>query len=365
MRRLWLLLVTYASTVVTGSASTCEDSATTGFYLSNNPASCAQLAALGACSHSTFGCDISAACPLACNACQRCDVAVTQYTLGGVLATCPALAFACSHTAFGAAIRAACPETCGCGYCFQPPPPSPLLPPPPPMPPVLPDHLRPPESPPTPPPPISPAPLSPPPALCEDTVGNTRFSLGGQYADCAQLASVGACTHSTYGCEIRRTCPAACDDCYACDATTAAATGVTVSGVPQTCAQLASLGFCVDPNDGPTVQAACGQTCDCGVCLPRPPPSPPAPPNPPLAPRCVGLLDFVVVLDASGSVSGSAAEIQAFALSIVDRLELAPGAVQLGLITFNLQASLALPALTSYLPELAHPSVPTDKRPPP
>ena len=257
------------------------------------------------CNLAAYSCTLWTACPASCNACDQCDIGgATQFTLGGVSATCPMLTQFCDDRTFGENIRAVCPQSCGCGVCLHPPPtpPSPPLPPP-----GLPGYSA---------PPLPGLPI----VSCEDS----------DPTGCANVAA------SCHLCAISGACPRTCGKCDACD------TQKPLYIFPsRSCAAIAREGYCKNPNFGKTIRDQCPESCGCGVCQPSPPapptppvqpPSPPTPPSPPLAPRCAGEMDFVFVLDSSSSILPHVEEITDFAQSIVERLDLKVDSVQVGVV---------------------------------
>ena len=117
-----------------------SDSNETGFLLSGQSASCADLFQANVCTGIELSCEIATMCPESCAACRSstyCDWPETGITLsqqdGSYLeATCAMLAPHCESKAirvgsqtWGVLIRERCPESCGCGRCPPPPPPAP------------------------------------------------------------------------------------------------------------------------------------------------------------------------------------------------------------------------------------------------
>eukprot|EP00966_Prymnesium_polylepis_P181309 4199343-Prymnesium_polylepis.1 len=116
----------------------CADAATlTRFSVDGQLANCSALAAAGACTDASDGCEIKRTCPVSCGACQSCDAESTADVgvyVGGQLASCSQLASLqqCTHAVHGATVRTACPASCECGICPPSPPPFPPSPPSPP-----------------------------------------------------------------------------------------------------------------------------------------------------------------------------------------------------------------------------------------
>ena len=144
-------------------------------------------------------------------------------------------------------------------------------------------------------------------ASCTDHQ-DTGLTCSGVPCTCGQLASY--CTHATYGTRIRTGCPLACDACdEACNDQTDTGFVSDSTGDAFSCAQLASL--CSDATHGAGIQRVCPATC--GVFqahCPSPPLPPPAPP--PFRPRqeCLAPMDVVLVLDESGSMRGTEQEVR-------------------------------------------------------
>ena len=116
----------------------CADALSTRFAVEGQPANCSALAAVGACTDASNGCEVRRTCPVSCGACQSCDAESTADVgvyVGGQLASCSQLASLqqCTHGTNGASVRAACPASCECGVCPPCPPPFPPSPPSPPM----------------------------------------------------------------------------------------------------------------------------------------------------------------------------------------------------------------------------------------
>ena len=123
---------------------TCEGSDAmaneTGFTISGQSASCAELSEANACSGIELSCRIANVCPESCAACTSstyCDWPETGITLlqpdgSYVVASCAMLVSHCESESirvgsqtWGLLIRQRCPESCGCGRCPPPPPPAP------------------------------------------------------------------------------------------------------------------------------------------------------------------------------------------------------------------------------------------------
>lgn len=121
---------------------TCEgsDSDETGFTISGQSASCADLFEANVCTGIELSCEIANVCPESCAACRSstyCDwpetgIILSQQDGKYVEATCALLVSHCEDESirvgrqtWGLLIRQRCPESCGCGRCPPPPPPAP------------------------------------------------------------------------------------------------------------------------------------------------------------------------------------------------------------------------------------------------
>ena len=113
-------------------------------------------------------------------------------------------------------------------------------------------------------------------------------------------------------------------------------------------------GTCDDGGPGSEYVGGGGDECpygtdcfDCGERIQSPPP-PPAPPAAPPAPRCLALVDLVLVLDRSGSVGPQQDEIKGFADQVLSQFELDEASTLFGLVTFNDNASIPQEMLQGY-----------------
>ena len=256
----------------------CTDADVTGFDLKGAPATCAQLAQTGLCSHPTHAAEIRKTCPLSCGTCGEgqqqqqqtppgavggcVDADVTGLDLKGAPATCTQLAQLglCNTPAYAAEILKKCPLSCGlCGGQQQVPP------------------LQ------------EQQPQQPAPPGCADQAA-TGFDLKGQPAPCSMLLEYGLCTHAEHGPSIKQACPVSCDACdmFVPPATAAATpasaipavpatptietemcidvefTGLDIDGGPASCQQLFLKDFCTHAEFGAAILRKCPVAC--GVC---------------------------------------------------------------------------------------------------
>ena len=113
------------------------------------------------------------------------------------------------------------------------------------------------------------------------------------------------------------------------------------------CGAWANDGTCDDGGPGSVYVGGGGDECrygtdcfDCGGPRTHSPPPPPAPPAAPPAPRCVALVDIVLVLDRSGSVGPQEDDIKGFADQVLSQFELDEASTLFGLVTFADEAMI-------------------------
>ena len=83
----------------------------------------------------------------------------------------------------------------------------------------------------------------------------------------------------------------------------------------------------------------------------QPPPPPPLqPPSPPSAPvKCAALIDFVFIIDVSGSVGGVIGAMRSFATDVMQQFTLGADAARFGLVKFEWSGSVVVPLTTDEL----------------
>ena len=135
-------------------------------------------------------------------------------------------------------------------------------------------------------------------------------------------------------CTIANKCAVSCGACSSQQFCDIDVTGFSISNQPATCSQLAP--YCTHETYGPQIKFRCPESCGCGYC---PPPSPPAPP---LMPSCVAAMEFVLVLDASGSMRAWMADVRQFAYEMALSFVLGTGGggTQVGVVSFADSASV-------------------------